>query len=219
MLANFLVAMVLMVMMANVSSHTFTLTSSDKEFVEGAYIPDDYTCAGLGVSPPLEWSHAPSKTKQFLITRTNIYDTHYDLTRYDWVVYDIDDSVSEIPADGSLKVGKLGGCSPGVEYIYRSSCSQGPGDKLVTFTVHALDTDLASKIKSGKTCDANGGNWRTYFIPVRYRSHILSPSLSMSPLTSHRQLRHWPEHLRLCGRKEDDLRLGQFKFVLLWLLL
>ena len=107
------------------SGKTFTLAS--KKFVEGDMLPTKYTCDGKGVSPPLYWENAPSDTAQFMITRSNIYDTKLDLTRYDWMVYGISKNKDNIDTDGSEKIGKLGGCSPGVEYIYRSSCSEGQG--------------------------------------------------------------------------------------------
>ena len=45
-----------------------------------------------------------------------------DYDRYDWVVYDIDSKYSSISTDGSSKIGSFGGCAPGVEYLYRSTC-------------------------------------------------------------------------------------------------
>ena len=72
------------------------------------------------------------------------------------MVYGISKNKDNIDTDGSEEIGKLGGCSPGVEYIYRSACSEGQGMKLVTFTVYALNEDLEASIKAGKTCDAGG---------------------------------------------------------------
>ena len=136
------------------SSKTFTLTST--KFVEGDMLPEDYTCDGDGVSPPLDWANAPSGTEQFLLTRSNIYDTSVGATRYDWTVYGISSKVDSIDTDGSLKIGEIGGTFPGIEYEYRSSCSVGEGMKLVTFKVHALNGDLEALVKAKKTCNSNG---------------------------------------------------------------
>ena len=136
------------------SEETFTLTS--KKFVEGDMLPTKYTCDGKGVSPPLEWSNPPSGTVQYLLTRSNIYDTKIDAVRFDWVVYGIDGKETKIGTDGSEKIGTIGGTFPGIEYIYRSSCSEGEGMKLVTFKVHALKYDLGAKVKEGVTCNTDG---------------------------------------------------------------
>ena len=39
------------------------ITSS--AFDEGAMIPSQYTCDGINISPPLNWSDAPEATKSF----------------------------------------------------------------------------------------------------------------------------------------------------------
>ncbi len=36
-------------------------------FAEGQPIPDKYTCAGLNVSPPLQWANAPAGIKSFAL--------------------------------------------------------------------------------------------------------------------------------------------------------
>jgi len=150
------------------TSSKWAVTSS--AFENGDFLPDEYTCkaANGGVSPPLDWSkHTPSGVKQYLITRTNIPHPTSDATddwdelkeyktRYDWVVYDVSKKTTSVKADGSTKIGTLGGTFPGVEYIYRSSCSKGQGMKRVTFSVHALNDDLAKKVDKEKTCDSHG---------------------------------------------------------------
>ena len=55
------------------------------------------------------------------------------------MVYGISKNKDNIDTDGSEEIGKLGGCSPGVEYIYRSSCSEGQG-MLVSFCVFDVGT-------------------------------------------------------------------------------
>ena len=74
-------------------------------------------------SPPsLSPSFTPPGTKQFLLTLTIYPHPDVDYDRYDWVVYGIDSKYSSISTDGSEKIGSFGGCAPGVEYLYRSTC-------------------------------------------------------------------------------------------------
>ena len=166
------------IVVAVLAEHTSSSSKQSKKwevtstgFVSGDFLPDAYTCNSPdgGVSPPLDWSkHTPSGVQQYLITRTNIphpdsdmsgddWDvTHEYKTRFDWVVYDVSKKTTSVKADGSTKIGTLGGTFPGVEYIYRSSCSKGQGMKQVTFSVHALNGDLAEKVEKKKTCDDDG---------------------------------------------------------------
>jgi Phosphatidylethanolamine-binding protein len=105
------------------------------KFDDGDYIPDEYTCYRKsatdvieGASPPLKWKNAPDGTEQYLLTMWS-YNEATDVTRYDWVVYDIDDEDTSVSEDGGEKIGTFGGTYPEVEYMYRSPCSSGHGDK------------------------------------------------------------------------------------------
>ena len=103
----------------------FTLTSPTQ--TEGILI-SDYTCeayvnngnddfqskSAAGASPPLVWSNAPSNTEKFLMVMTSVSDTpDHTCSRYEWVLYDIDPSVTEISTNNLEAVGKPGGSFPG----------------------------------------------------------------------------------------------------------
>jgi Raf kinase inhibitor-like YbhB/YbcL family protein len=62
------------------------LTLMSPAFANGAPIPIRYTCAGAGVSPPLQWSDAPDETQSFLVVCD---DPDAPGTFYYWVAYDI----------------------------------------------------------------------------------------------------------------------------------
>jgi len=64
-------------------------------FKQGARIPSKYTCDGMDVSPPLEWSNAPSGTKYFAIVCD---DPDAPMgTWVHWVIYDIPASTTSLP--------------------------------------------------------------------------------------------------------------------------
>lgn len=113
---------------------TFTLKSS--AFEDGDAYPSAFTCKGKGVSPPLQWKHAPSGTKQFYITLTVDPHPDVDYDRYDWVLYDIDADTSNLEQGKDSAIGTLGGTTPGLEYNYRATCPSGSSTvKTLTFTV------------------------------------------------------------------------------------
>lgn len=75
----------------------FSLKSS--AFTTGRTIPQKYTCDGINVSPPLEWSDVPAGTKNLLLV---CYDPDATGgTFYHWAAYDIAPDMKqldEIPA-------------------------------------------------------------------------------------------------------------------------
>jgi Raf kinase inhibitor-like YbhB/YbcL family protein len=66
-------------------------------FADGAEIPQEYTCQGRDVSPPLRWSGAPAGTRSFalIVDDPDAPDPEHPRTTWvHWVVYDL-------PADAS----------------------------------------------------------------------------------------------------------------------
>lgn len=112
------------------------MTVSSPVFGVDVSLPRQYTCHGAGLSPPLQWSGAPSQaTKSFAIV---IDDSMAPITPYVyWIVFDISPSTTAIPQNGlppgareavnSLgKAGYLPPCPIGASHVYR-------------FTVYALN--------------------------------------------------------------------------------
>jgi phosphatidylethanolamine-binding protein (PEBP) family uncharacterized protein len=110
---------------------SFQLTST--AFAADGTLPIDYTCDGVGVSPPFAWSGTPAGTVELaLIMSTEALDG----TRWNWVLYHIPGGTTSLAeAD---PVGTCGLTSDGPDLAYYPPCSQGPGLKTYTFTLHAL---------------------------------------------------------------------------------
>ncbi|MEH6345704.1 MAG: YHYH protein [Bermanella sp.] len=116
------------------TSSSLTLNSS--VMTDGGTLPTTYSCDGDGISPPLSWSGAPSDTQEYALIMHHVPgpgDAHWY-----WVMYNLDDSVTELGAGESL--GTLGSNSVNSINEYAPPCSQGPGEKEYIFTLYALST-------------------------------------------------------------------------------
>ncbi len=94
----------------------------------------EFTCDGVGHSPPLAWSGVPSGTVELALLMTT---QAKDGTKWNWVLYGIPPTASSL-AVGQTDVGTFGLTSDGPNLAYAPPCSQGPGAKFYTFTVYAL---------------------------------------------------------------------------------
>jgi len=110
------------------------LTVTSTAFTDGGALPAEYTCDGVGHSPALAWSGAPSGTVEYALLMTTVAN---DGLKWNWVVYGIPSSASGI-ATGATDVGTAGLTSDGPNLAYSPPCSQGPGAKTYTFTLYAL---------------------------------------------------------------------------------
>jgi PKD repeat protein len=102
---------------------------------DGGALPREYTCDGSGASPAFAWSNAPSGTKEFALMMTTLPGD--GTTKWNWVLYGIPASAAGL-AKNSTGVGTPGVGSDGPTTAYQPPCSQGPGAKVYTFTLHAL---------------------------------------------------------------------------------
>jgi len=115
------------------SSGGFTLSSP--AMTDGGELSVDFTCDGSSLSPPLDWSGAPTGTVGYAVAMHHVPgpgDTHWY-----WVLYDIPEAVTHIDA-GVTPVAKVGTNSVNGRSEYTPPCSKGPGAKLYTITVYAL---------------------------------------------------------------------------------
>ncbi len=101
---SFVTAMVLAVVLSllgpfaspaaeNPAQATIELTSS--AFVNGAAIPEQYTCQGKNISPPLKWSGISSQAKSLVLIMDDP-DAPVG-TWVHWVLYDLPPSTTELP--------------------------------------------------------------------------------------------------------------------------
>ena len=130
---------------ADTASRTFQITSS--AFANSSAIPTAYTCEGSNVSPPLEWSGAPSSAKTFalIVDDPDAPDPSAPkLTFVHWVVYNLPASAHGLP-EGVRRDAFPAGASEGTNDWKKTGYS-GPcppiGRHRYFFKVYALDARL-----------------------------------------------------------------------------
>jgi Raf kinase inhibitor-like YbhB/YbcL family protein len=130
------------------STNKGALSLTSSAVSEGAAIPEEYTCQGKDISPPLKWSGVPSETKSLALIMD---DPDAPMgTWVHWVLYDLAPSMTELPeglsarehiAAGSGKEGlndfkRLG---------YGGPCPPAGKPHRYFFKLYALDTMLELK--------------------------------------------------------------------------
>jgi Raf kinase inhibitor-like YbhB/YbcL family protein len=71
-----------------------TLTISSGAFANGSMIPSQYTCDGVNISPPLQWSGLPAAAKTFALI---VDDPDAPAkTWVHWVVYDLPANATQL---------------------------------------------------------------------------------------------------------------------------
>ncbi|MEI6281077.1 MAG: peptidoglycan-binding protein [bacterium] len=129
----------------NSNTSNFSLTSDAG--VNGGILPTEYTCDGTGMSPQLSWSSVPAGTKEFAVVMSTIPVD--GSTKWGWVLYDIPSTTTSLEKNNSV-VGISGVGSHGSTLGYQSPCSQGPGDKVYTFSVYALSDSPKLSVPSNQ---------------------------------------------------------------------
>ena len=127
----------------------FKLTST--AFQEGQPIPRQYTCDGVNVSPPLEWSGAPPAAKTFAIICDD--PDAPSGTWVHWVVYDLPAEniglVENLPPTENLKAGGFQGTNDFGKIGYGGPCPPS-GTHRYFFKIYALDNYLSLKVGATK---------------------------------------------------------------------
>jgi phosphatidylethanolamine-binding protein (PEBP) family uncharacterized protein len=157
------------------SSGSFTLTSSAAS--NGGTLPAAYTCDGTGSTLPLAWSNPPSGTASYAVLLSTAPTT--GTVKYDWVLYNIDSTVTSLAQDSFL-VGTLGQGDDGPGAIYDPPCSQGPGAKVYTYTLYALS---AAPAFSG-TAPVTGETLATTIASSTLGTASISVSYTRDPTTA-----------------------------------
>jgi len=125
------------------------LTSS--AFKEGQPIPRQYTCDGVNISPPLEWSGVPKTAKTITIIADD--PDAPSGTWVHWVVYDLPAEniglVENLPATENLKAGGFQGMNDFRKIGYGGPCPPS-GTHRYFFKVYALDLELPLKAVATK---------------------------------------------------------------------
>jgi phosphatidylethanolamine-binding protein (PEBP) family uncharacterized protein len=131
-------------------SSSFTVTSTGS--TAGGAMPLSATCDGAGQTPPLAWQGAPTGTVAYAVVMSTIPGP--GTVKYNWLLYGLGSDVQSLP-QGVSGVGVLGEADDNGGQGYAPPCSQGPGTKEYTFTVHALSRqpDLTGIAASAVTGD------------------------------------------------------------------
>lgn len=119
-------------------------------FKEGQPIPRQYTCNGVNVSPPIEWSGVPKAAKTIAVVADDP-DAPAG-TWVHWVLYNLPAEniglVENVPADETLKAGGFQGKNDFEKIGYGGPCPPS-GTHHYFFKVYAVDAELP--LKAGAT--------------------------------------------------------------------
>ena len=120
-------------------------------FGNNAFIPEEYTCKGKDVSPPLSWSGVPEGTKSFALICD---DPDAPMgTWVHWVIYNISPEAKNLPeavkTQGTLEDGSFQGVNDAGRIGYHGPCPPPGAPHRYFFKLYALDTLL--NLNSGLT--------------------------------------------------------------------
>jgi Raf kinase inhibitor-like YbhB/YbcL family protein len=119
-------------------------------FQQGQPIPRQYTCAGVNISPPLEWSGVPKTAKTIAIV-VNDPDAPGGSWVH-WVLYNVPADnigfVENVPVSETLKAGGFQGKNGFGKIGYGGPCPPS-GTHRYFFKVYAVDVELP--LKAGAT--------------------------------------------------------------------
>jgi Raf kinase inhibitor-like YbhB/YbcL family protein len=128
----------------------FTLTSS--AFKAGAAIPQQHTCDGADLSPPLRWDGAPAGTKSFALI---VDDPDAPVgTWVHWVLYDVPARITElpqgVPANDTLANGAKHGVNDFRRVGHGGPCPPPGKPHRYFFKLYALDAPTNLKPRATK---------------------------------------------------------------------
>lgn len=118
-------------------------------FEEGGLIPKKYTCDGIDVSPPLEWTSVPEGTKSFALICDDP-DAPTRGTWIHWVIFNMPADTRELPENIPPQKTLANGAKQGIN-DFRKIGYGGPcppsGTHRYYFYLYALDTEI--KLEGG----------------------------------------------------------------------
>ena len=119
-------------------------------FKEGEAIPRQYTCDGVDISPPLEWTGVPKSAKTIALIAD---DPDAPSGRFvHWVLYNLPAEniglVENVPATENVKGGGIQGKNGFEKIGYGGPCPPS-GTHRYFFKIYALDNELP--LKAGAT--------------------------------------------------------------------
>lgn len=136
-------------------------------FPDGGTIPDEYTCTGKGISPPLSWTEPPEGTEGFALTLSDP-DAPYGMFTH-WVVWNIPYTLRKLPEDASKTFIADSRIMEGIndygETGYGAPCPPaGPAHRYI-FRLYALDftPELPAESDAEMLCNEIGGHILTEY--------------------------------------------------------
>ena len=129
---------------------SFSLTSPD--LISGNQLPKSATCDGAGTPISLAWDGAPAGTKSFAMIMNTVPGPPRPgessaISHAYFTLFNIPSNINALPAN-NLSIGSYGQNFQGKNLGYTPPCSQGPGQKIYTFTIYALDSKLSLNAQS-----------------------------------------------------------------------
>ena len=126
---------------------TMKIQLSSTAFAEGQPIPQQYTCQGSDISPPLKWTGAPANTKSFALIGDDP-DAPVG-TWVHWVLYDLPPTAAglgeDMPKGQSLPDGSKQGVNDFRRSGYGGPCPPPGKPHRYFFKLYALDSLLGLK--------------------------------------------------------------------------
>ncbi len=123
---------------------------SSSAFTEGQPIPRAYTCDGINISPPLEWTGMPKSARTITIIAEDPDAPAGDWVH--WVIYNLPADtigmVENLPSTEDVKGGGLQGRNDFEKMGYGGPCPPS-GTHRYFFRIYALDSELP--LKAGAT--------------------------------------------------------------------
>lgn len=116
-------------------------------WLDGQDLPIAHTCGGIGSSPALSWVGAPAETVSLALVVLDTTDTTGDAVgRAQWVVIDIDPTISSIESDqipvGAMVAANGFGTAEAPEMAWRAPCPPAAEPHTYVFEIHALDQHI-----------------------------------------------------------------------------
>ena len=122
-----------------------TLSLSSPSFKNLEFIPDEYSCNGINISPELNWKEAPKNTKSFALTMVDPDAPGREFVH--WILYNIPPEVHHLPSNISkkplLENGMIQGMNDFDSIGYGGPCPPPLQTHSYIFTIFALDSMLS----------------------------------------------------------------------------
>ena len=129
---------------------TTNMKLASSAFTEGQAIPHQYTCNGINISPPLEWTGIPKSAKTLAIIADDP-DAPAG-TWVHWVIYNLPADtmgmIENLPPTEEIKGGGLQGKNDFEKIGYGGPCPPS-GTHRYFFKLYSIDTELP--LKAGAT--------------------------------------------------------------------